>query len=642
MCPLRLLDPVCSVCLPGPRETGRILYLSKLPGFQVESRMVRKSCALIVVLLAAICIPQPGLAEVTSAVRPLRLDDPEIAARIEARRPPFAPRPAPSKTVLALAAEMMKKGAPAEAERAAWMLGDWGSLASITPLLAACGHPDAGVRAQAAASLGRLGYLMGEAKREAVIGKLEPMASSGDRRVMIAAMRSLAKLGGFDNLDPLAPHVGSKDTGLAVAAIGALGRSGSRGSFGLFSPALSSERPDLVLAAIEAAGNLSETPLGAPDLLSNAELADELVDKLHAQSAAVRIATARALVALGTQNEEHLGVLVGLLSPSVAPGSVRREALMALTKLGGETYEPQYLRATQDPDHTVRLAAAQAIGLFPLAGGLEEAVALFADTEFYVRQEAVEAVLAIAGDDEGRVVNLAAAGLTSATPEVRECSSQVLGRLSSDANFDAHVRLLTDRHVPARRWAAWAMGEIGKQEAIQDLRDCAFLKKPKGKEDAPTRARDWEARACAILSLAKLGDAGSAPNMRAVLSAKPGGSAPPAVNLMRRASARALGMLKHEGSADLLIVRLNDTESEPPEDGNVRLECVVALGRIGSAVAVEHLRKHMGPPEGSHASDIRIACQWALTRIEGSEPPLTFKAFIAPKSVTYFLQPPKE
>jgi HEAT repeat protein len=546
--------------------------------------------------------------------------------------------------VVALAAEMMKKGTPAQAERAAWMLGDWGSPASIGPLLAACGHQDAGVRAQAAAALGRLGDLMGQAKRKAVVGKLEPMASSGDRRAMISAIRALAKLGGFDDLDALAAHADSQDTELAVAAIRTLGRSGSRRSFGLFSPALLSERPDLVLAAIEATGSLSDALPVASDDFGNAELADELVDKLNAQSAAVRIAAVHALVALATQNEEHLGVLVGFLSPSVGPGSVRREALMALTKLGGEIHEPQYLKATQDPDYAVRLTAAQAIGLFRLVGGLGETVALFADTEFYVRQEAVEAVLAIADDDKGRVVDAVAKGLTSATPEVRECSSQVLGRLGSDANFDAHKGLLTDRHVPARRWAAWGMGEIGKKEAIQNLRDCAFLKMPKGKGGAPTWDQTGEASACAILSLAKLGDTESVPNMHALLGQTPtsAGDGPP--NLMRVASARALGMLQNEGSAGILIERLNDTESIPSEEDNVRLACVVALGRIGSVVAAGHLRKHMGPPEGRSASSIKIACQWALTRIEGREPPLTFKTFTTSGSATYFLrhQPPRE
>jgi HEAT repeat protein len=112
---------------------------------------------------------------------------------------------------------------------------------------------------------------------------------------------------------------------------------------------------------------------------------------------------------------------------------------------------------------------------------------------------------------------------------------------------------------------------------------------------------------------------------------------------MRLACVRALGMVKDEGSLDILSGRLNDMVGMFPESPELRRECPVAMGRIGSKRALGILRQHMGQAE--EQDDIRVASQWALWQITGEKPELKLppKAHPAPDYFVRYLKPrPKE
>ena len=289
----------------------------------------------------------------------------------------------------------------------------------------------------------------------------------------------------------------------------------------------------------------------------------------------------------------------------------------------------------------MRRVAVSAIRRFRIAEGLPNAFELFTDREFYVRQEAVEAIVAIGGD---QTVAQAAKGLSHRIATVRECSSQVLGRMKRDAGLRAHMALLKDRHFPGRRWAAWSLGEIGRKEAIQPLADCAFEVPPlkrgdrKRPRNLPVWPEDTEAAACAILSLGKLGHAPTvAPKLHTIISDKPTETNPGAPLSMRLMSARALGLSKHAGSVNVLLARLDDVGGEYAESSLLRAESAVALVRIGAQSAVKSLQKHKGPGEAG------LAGYWALTRMTGAGPPPEFPPAV-PSHGKYFLRyaPPLE
>ena len=545
--------------------------------------------------------------EVSDVVRPMRLDDKEVETYIRERlpAPPLPPLP-PSAEHVALAADLITNGTAAEAERAAWVLGDWPSPDGAKPLLNACGHKDAGVRAQAAASLGRMAELIEPGRRSLVVATLVAMTSDDDRRVVVQALRSLGELKAFGNTAVFARYVASQDAGLALEAVLALGRWGRPESFKLFRPALKSGDLRVVVAAIEATAALGDPALAQP-----------LAGQLASPSTAVRVAAVRAMVFL--KGTAHLSALAEMARKD-PNGSVRREALAALVELGGAQHESDYLAGARDPDGAVRRVGLQAIGRFRLAGGLARAFELFEDKDFYVRQDAVDALVAIGSE---QVLSRAAEGLGSQVATVRECSSQVLGRLRSDAGLAAHMALLEDAHLPARRWAAWALGEIGRKEAVEPLRKCAFLKAARIADADPTWAQDEEAGACAIQSLAKLGDGDGIPSTVEVLKDKAGMNHPGAPLLMRMMSARALGLLDGPDAAGLLVERFSDTGGNFPESAAVRLEAAVALGRLRAETAVDLLKQEIGR-EGSD-SRLRIACQWAAARITGVREPLVFK-----------------
>ena len=86
----------------------------------------------------------------------------------------------------------------------------------------------------------------------------------------------------------------------------------------------------------------------------------------------------------------------------------------------------------------------------------------------------------------------------------------------------------------------------------------------------------------------------------------------------RPAAAWALGWI-HEGQAPedltkLMVQRMNDVLSDPPESNGVRHACAVSLGRMKSIDAAETLRKY-------RSGSVGRACYWALNQLFGEPIP---------------------
>ena len=89
----------------------------------------------------------------------------------------------------------------------------------------------------------------------------------------------------------------------------------------------------------------------------------------------------------------------------------------------------------------------------------------------------------------------------------------------------------------------------------------------------------------------------------------------------RPAAAWAIGFL-YEGNAPedlvkLLVTRLNDINSDPPEIGNYRYGAAISLGRMKAESAYEELAKYANPNGGP----VGMACLWGMSQITGEPIP---------------------
>lgn len=541
----------------------------------------------------------------------LRMADPPVRAYMDKHLPPIHESPLPpDEEDLQLFDAMLEKGDPGEAERVAWVLGDWVGSGNVSLLLKAAEHDVAAVRAQAATSLGRLSPVLEPSQRLAVVEQLSRMLSADDSRVVASALRSLGELRATAQAEEVGRFVGSAERTIAVAAIRAIGKMGKAKNFSFIESALDSDDIAIRRAAVAATGGLGD-----------AELASQIVGGLQAKSPSVRVATINAIQRLGAGALEPQ--LLRLLDDKQA--FIRRESLKALISLGGDKYERDYLHSTSDEDHSVRLVATRAIGQFELTSGVPHLVKRFSDENKYVRQAAVNSLVTIGTT---KAEQQAATALSSDFPFARSAASQALGRLKSQAGAEQHLKLLRDEHLPARRWAAWAMGQMMYKPAAAELFDVAFS----GEQDAQVTAG-------AILSMGKLGYRKVLPECHRLLPQKPTMSNPGKPTAVRAASARTMGVLKDEKGLNLLVGRLEDWQSMIPEIDEIREESAIAMGRIGSDRALPALRSHMTAREESYR--IRIACHWAISRITGETPPLDLPPRGYPQT-NYFVSRLKE
>ncbi len=574
--------------------------------------MKAKTRLLVPICLALACALWSPPARGELRGRQLRYDDAEIRTYLEQNMPAVPTKPLPPQEEdIRMISEIFEKGDRAEAERLAWVLGDWAGPLNTDMLVKASASQWPEVRAQAASSLAMLGPVLQGQARERVARELTRLLTDEDRGVVLAALWAVGRLRAASALNAAARHVSSEDPEIAAAALGALGEIGEPDSFAHVQKGLAAPNVDVVLAAVEATGRLR-----------NPALAGHLVDKLRAQSPAVRVAAIRAIVALKAAGQE--GELLALMDDP--HGYIRREALKGLVELWGAKHEKLYLSCTEDADHTVRRVAAQALGQFRLRSGIDRLYGLFADPHLYVRDDAVIA-LAQMGDE--KVIELAGEGLKSPTDTVRASSSQLLGRLKSDLNLQAHIALLKDGYLPARQWAAWALGETGRKEACAALNERAFA-----------ADEDNEVKFCAMVSLGKLGAVEALPTLEKLAAAKGKGEGTnePLLSL-RLAAVRAVGLLKQEIGTGVLIGRLTDEDPYFRESPEIKFESAVALGRIGSQQAVAPLDTYM---KRWGSQKLRHACKWALTRIQGKAPDYDVPAPDNP-APDYFVQrlPPR-
>jgi len=206
----------------------------------------------------------------------------------------------------------------------------------------------------------------------------------------------------------------------------------------------------------------------------------------------------------------------------------------------------------------------------------------------------------------------------SAAVEHKPAAEHLLGFFAAErtvvaaAAWDALRRL----DAPATRERA-----VARLRALLDRieqRDEAMTDAELGTPAEYNRSRDlWRRIRAAALTMGHWRERSAAPVLRSVIPKSyplPGG--------IRAAGVWALGMI-HEGEpkaelSALLAGRLKDHRGMEPEAFAVRVECAVAIGRMGARSQLGSVQRF--DTEQSPVG-IRAACRWAVGRITGEPQP---------------------
>jgi HEAT repeat protein len=179
------------------------------------------------------------------------------------------------------------------------------------------------------------------------------------------------------------------------------------------------------------------------------------------------------------------------------------------------------------------------------------------DKEEGARRWAAEA---LGKRNDGRAVEPLVKALTDDDHLTRSLAADALDR--HDVAFESLVSYLEDGNERVRRWAAYALGNLGDDRAVDRL--------IRALDDGET------VRLSALESLAKLGNRRSVEPLIAILD--------DADVSARRYAATALGRIGDPRATEALI----DTMREDPSEA-VRCSVVEALGELGDARSTEPL-----------------------------------------------------
>jgi len=325
-------------------------------------------------------------------------------------------------------------------------------------------------------------------------------------------------------------------------------------------------RPDLAPLGKQAFLDLLHFTLPGRRVVAERVLAERLIPD--------RVLAAHALAtALGDQSGPSgapalaAGRLGAILKALASSGERERaEAAWALGRLGpaAAAAVPGLVRALGDEHECVRAGAAQALGsLGPAArAALPQLLALVADPRQSVRWRALEAASKLGAD-----------------------AASVPALVSALASPDSYVRA----------GALWIQRELGPEAraALPALTAAAHDVHP-------------GVRAVAVQALARVGQ-GDAASLAALVQALRGGGDAD----YRWKAARALGHLGPQAKEAVpgLVAAVDD------ENGHVRREAIIALGRIGPdavAAAAPALMRVLEDPD----RDIRQAAAMALGRLQ--------------------------
>lgn len=173
----------------------------------------------------------------------------------------------------------------------------------------------------------------------------------------------------------------------------------------------------------------------------------------------------QALLDAGVQSDEDLFAIV---EDAGSDPEKRERAFWLLSRLGTAGTAPALLKALQDPNASLRAAAARLIGESGIKESVNRLVVLLqSDPEPTVRKDAAYA-LGLIGDVTA--VKPVVAALKDKSPMVRGMAAEALAYIRDPSVMDSLLATLQDPSAEVRYWGAFAVGEIGGEDSVPALR----------------------------------------------------------------------------------------------------------------------------------------------------------------------------
>ncbi|HEX7495949.1 MAG TPA: HEAT repeat domain-containing protein [Candidatus Limnocylindrales bacterium] len=358
---------------------------------------------------------------------------------------------------------------------------------NVSGLIRALGYEkDAGIRAAAARSLGRIGDSRAVEPLIVVLGDAR-------RDVRQAAVESLSLIGNPGAVEPLIGVLKDSDPIVRQTAAGALGKVGA--------PAVD----PLIGALADSAAGVRQAAARALGAIGDPRAVEPLSRALTDSTAGVRQAAAKALSKLGWAPERG--------HPGVAYVLVEKRQWAECVRLGAPAVEP-LVAALKRRDKVVGRAAADALGRIADPRAAKALVAALGDPDQHFRRSAAEALIKIS---EGAFKPLAAA-LVDGNPARRQLAIEVLDRTGwSPDRSEAGARYwiakrqwsrcvaIGGRAVRPLLWALTSDDEQGRGEAARTL---GSIGDPRAVQPLRAALSDSNAlvRNCAAEALEKIGD----------------------------------------------------------------------------------------------------------------------------------------
>jgi HEAT repeat protein len=335
---------------------------------------------------------------------------------------------------------------------------------------------------------------------------------------------------------------------------------------------------------------------------------DDAVAKLERGTLPEQCEAAEYLGILG--DETALEPLIVALSDENA--ELRQCAAMALGELGSARAVPALVRALRDHDRAVQwfaatslaklgepavkfllrelssedreavVGSALALGRMREARAVDPLIGLLSSTDLYVRQQAIEALVAIGKPSVGPLVRV----LGSSDAAAKKSAIVALGRLADSDAAAALVRLLGESDLAVRHYAVVALRDMGPA-AYDYLEEALASGNPAAQKAA-----------CEILGYIR--EPRAVKPVAALLDDKD--------ESVRWTAAKTLGAIDGKFAVENLIRALRD------KSPRVREVAVLALGKIKHLDAVPAL---MSVAENDPDDAVRAAAAEALEAIAG-------------------------
>ena len=287
-------------------------------------------------------------------------------------------------------------------------------------------------------------------------------------------------------------------------------------------------------------------------------------------------------------SERHETTRVVMAGLRDAKPAVRAAAVQSLGQPDDTAAAETLARVLRsDPNETVRVAAAEALGRMEARSAVPALGAALGDQSVAVRRTSAWALGQI--EDKSSVEALVRA-LGDHDAQVRETATWALGQIEDAGSVAALAeRLGHDGQVEVRRRAAWALGQIEDKSAVPPL------------GTALRGDRDPEVRRTAAWALGQIEDTASVEALAGGLS--------DADEQVRTVSAWALGQVAPRRAPDALLRAVgHDTPV-------VRQKAAWALGQTGDAAAVPALAAAVA----DSVADVRRMALWALGQVDDDQ-----------------------